>query len=164
MGAFTDVDKVKSLFRRIKIEADTGDEKTNTVVTIEEVNEFIAETETAVKARLSTCYDTANIGTESVTIIGIVVKYLVADVIKNIMALTVNQNSDRKNQDMGPNWGMKAKEMLEKICPEVSCDGCREKPIMPLPDTPMLSEPPVGANLFSSATNTAQFKKSGPNW
>ena len=164
MGAFTDVDKVKSLFRRIKIEADTGDEKTNTVVTIEEVNEFIDETETAIKARLATCYDINNIGTESVTIIGIIVKYIVADTIKNIMALTVNQNSERKNQDMGPNWAMKAKEMLNKICPEVECGKCKEKPTMPLPDTPMISEPPTGASLFSSSNNTAQFTKVGPNW
>ena len=164
MGTFTDVDKVKSLFRRLKIEPDTGDEKTNTVITTEEVNDFIDETETAVKARLSTCYDINNIGAESVTIIGMVVKYLVADVIKNIMALTVNQNSDRKNQDMGPNWGMKAKEMLKKICPEENCGDCKEKPIMPLPDTPLLSVPPVGANLFNSSNNTPQFTKSGPNW
>jgi hypothetical protein len=164
MGAFTTVENVKSLFRRIKIEADTGDEKTNTVVTIEEVDEFIDETEIAVKARLSTCYDITNIGTESTTIIGIAVKYLVADIIKNIMALTVNNNSDRKNQDMGPNWGKKAKEMLEKICPEQDCGSCKDKPVMPLPDTPLLSEPPTGASLFSSASNTAQFTKTGPNW
>ena len=164
MGAFTTVNNVKSLFRRIKIEADTGNEKTNTVVTTEEVNEFINETETAVKARLATCYDISNIGTESNTIIGMVVKYLVADIIKNIMALTVNQNSDRKNQDMGPNWSSKAKEMLEKICPEQDCGSCKNKPTMPLPDTPLLTEPPTNASLSSSAKNTAQFTKAGPNW
>ena len=164
MGQFTTVENVKSLFRRLKIEPDTGDEKTNTVVTTEEVNEFIDETEVAVKARLSTCYDINSIGTESTTIIGIVVKYLVADTIKNIMALTVNQTSERKNQDMGPNWGKKAKEMLEKICPEQDCSDCKDKPVMPLPDTPLLSEPPTGASLFSSSSNTPVFTKSGNNW
>lgn len=163
MGAFTTVDNVKSLFRRIKIEADTGLEKTNTVVTTEEVDEFIDETELAVKSRLATCYDTANIGTESATIIGIVVKYLVADTIKSIMMLTT-MNSDSKNQDMGPNWGMKAKEMMNKICPEIGKDGIKTKPIMPLPDTSLISEPPTGANLFSGSTNAAQFTKSGNNW
>ena len=163
MGTFTTVANVKSLFRRIKIEAETGDEKTNTVVTTEEVDEFIDETELAVKSRLSTCYNIDSIGAESTTIVGIVVKYLVADTIKNIMAMTV-KNSDSKNQDMGPNWGSKAKEMMNKICPELGKDGVKVKPIMPLPDTPLLSEPPTSANLFNSSSNTAQFTKAGNNW
>ncbi len=163
MGAFTDVEKVKSMFRRLKVADETGNEKTNTVVTTEEVNEFIDETEIAVKARLSTCYDVGNIGAESTTIIGIAVKYLVADTIKNIMALTTT-NSDSKTQAMGPNWGKKAKDMLDKICPELGKDGVKVKPIMPLPDTPQLAEPPVGASLFNGANNTPKFTKAGPNW
>lgn len=164
MGDFTTVEKVKSLFRRLDIKDDTGDENTNTVVTTEEVNEFIDETELAVKSRLSTCYDVNSIGADSVTIIGTIVKYFVADTIKNIMMLTVNVNSDRKNQDMGPSWSKKAKDMLEKICPEVECDGCKQKPVMPLPDTPLLDEAPQKASLFSSSTNTPTFKKNQNNW
>ena len=79
------------------------------------------------------------------------------------MMLTT-MNSDSKNQDMGPNWGMKAKEMMNKICPEIGKDGIKTKPIMPLPDTSLISEPPTGANLFSGSTNAAQFTKSGNNW
>lgn len=163
MGAFTSVANVKSLFRRIKIEADTGDEKTNTVVTIEEVDEFINEVEAAVSARLSTCYDMSSVGANSTAIIGTIVKYKVADIIKNIMALTTN-NSDRKTQDMGPDWAKKAKELLDAVCPEQSCGTCKEKPSTPLPDTALKSEPPAGSNLFSSSSNTPTFTKGGANW
>lgn len=164
MGAFTNVEDVKSLFRRLKIQPDTGDEKTNTVVTTEEVDQFIDETEILVKARISSCYILDSIGPESVTILGVVTKYLVADIIKNIMALTVNVNSESKNQDLGPSWGKKAKEMLEKICPEQNCDGCQEKPVMPLPDTPMKDKSPETAALFNSSNNAPTFTKSGNNW
>ncbi len=164
MGDFTTVGEVKSLFRRIKIEDDTGTEATNTVLTTEEVDQFIEENELLVKSRLATCYDINSIGADSTVIIGTVVKYLVADIIKNIMALTVNQNSDRKNQDMGPNWGAKAKELMDKICPVNECGKCTEKPSMPLPDTSLASNPPTGANLFNSSTNTPTFTKAGNNW
>ena len=162
MGAFTNATQVKSLFRRLKIEADTGNEKTNTVITTEEVDEFINETELSVKSRLSTCYDVASIGAESTIIIGTVVKYLVADTIKNIMALTTQ--SDSKSQAMGPNWSKKANDLLDSICPEIGKDGIKVKPSMPLPDTTLNSEPPTGANLFSGSTNVPTFKKSGNNW
>lgn len=164
MGTFTTVTAVKSLFRRLQIEADTGDEKTNTVVTTEEVDTFIDETEVIVKARLSTCYEVSSIGEESVTIIGVIVKYKVADIIKNIMELTVNRSSERKQQDVGANWSKMAHEMLEKICPEQECGACKQKPIMPLPDTPLITAAPVGASLFSSSSNTAQFNKGQDNW
>jgi TPP-dependent indolepyruvate ferredoxin oxidoreductase alpha subunit len=163
MGDFTSVDKVKSLFRRIKIEAETGDEKTNTVVTIEEVDEFILETETSIKARLATCYDTSSIGADSVIILGKITRYFVADTIRNIMALT-SGNSDRKTQEMGDGWGAKAKEMLDAICPPENCGDCKEKPSMPLPDTPLINSSPTSASLFNSSNNTPQFTKSGNNW
>lgn len=163
MGDFTTVDEVKSLFRRLKIEPETGDETTNTVLTTEEVEQFISENEAMIKARLSTCYDTTNIGTESLKILNMVTKYFVADIIRGILELTTN-NSERKTQDLGPSWAMKAKKMLEKICPEVNCGECRERPTMPLPDTPLLDLPPAGQALFSSSENTPQFTKSGINW
>ena len=163
MGAFTSVNDVKSLFRRLKISDDTGNEKTNTVVTTEEVEQFISEAELLVKSRISSCYVTSSIGTDSVVILGIVTKYMVADVIKNIMALTTS-NSDTKTQDLGPNWGKKAKDMLEKICPGANCGTCVERPVMPLPDTTIISASPVGAALTSSSTNTPVFIKNEDNW
>jgi len=162
MGTFTTVENVKSLFRRLKIADDTGVEKTNTVVTTEEVNEFIDETESMVKARLAICY-TGSYGSESTTIIGTIVKYKVAQVIKGIMELTT-QTSDRKTQDMTANWGKMADDMLDKICPEQECGTCKIKPTMPLPDTSITSEPPEGANLFNSSSNTSTFSKSKANW
>lgn len=164
MGTFTQVSDVQSLFRRLKIEADTGDEETNTVVTTEEVNQWIDETEVMVKARLSTCYDVNNIGAESTTIIGVIVKYIVADIIRNVMSLTSGVNSERKDQMMGHSWAKMAKEKLEKICPEQECGECKQKPVMPLPDTPMIDSPPTGSALFSSSNNTPTFTKNGNNW
>lgn len=164
MGTYTDVEKVKSLFRRLEIKPDTGDERSNTVITTEEVNEFIDETETILNARLSSCYDMNNVGPESITIIGVIAKFKVAQTIKNIMALTINKNSDRKQQDMTYDWGMKASKMLDDICPKPECGKCKERPALPLPDTPMLDEPPQGASLFNSANNTPQIRKGQDNW
>ena len=163
MGDFTTTEKVKSLFRRIKIEPDTGDESQNTVITTEEVEEFIAESEANVKARLSKCYDMSAVGTESVLIIGQIVKYRVAQIIKNILELTT-KNSESKTQIVTSNWDKKADEMIEQICPKANCNGCKQKPTLPLPDTPLAGEPPVNANLFNSASNTPVFKKNSDNW
>lgn len=164
MGAYTDATKVKSLFRRLKIEADTGTESQNTVVTTEEVDEFIDEQEAIVNARLSSCYELTAVGPESIKIIGTIVKYKVADVIQNIMALTTN-NSHQTKQDITGGWAMMAIEMLDKICPPQNCESiCVEKPDMPLPDTPLKSRSPESQALFKSSSNTAVFKKGTPNW
>lgn len=167
MGDFTTVDKVKSLFRRLKVEADTGTESTNTVVTIEEVDEFILEAETIVKARLRTCYvidPLSGIGPESLIIIGTVVKFKVAQVIKGILELTENVSSERKNQDVTASWGKKAKELLDGICPPIGKDGVKVKPTIPLPDTSQTSDPPTGDNLFNGSTNAPLFEKGKDNW
>ena len=164
MGAYTDAEKVKSLFRRLKIEADTGTESQNTVVTTEEVNEFIDEQEAIVNARLSSCYDLTTVGVESIKIIGTIVKYKVADVIQNIMALTAT-NSHQTKQEFSGSWASMAIEMLDKVCPPQNCESvCIDKPTMPLPDTPLKPQSPENQALFKSSVNTAVFKKGTPNW
>jgi len=165
MGTYTDVTKVKSLFRRIKIEADTGTESTNTVITTEEVDEFITEQEAIVNARLSSCYDMTSVGVESIKIIGVAVKYKVASVIQNIMALSTS-NSHKNEQTVTGDWALMAIEMLDKICPPENCgeDSCVKTPTMPLPDTALKSRSPESQALFKSNTSTPQFKKDTPNW
>jgi len=163
MGVYTDVTKVKSLFRRIKIEADTGTESTNTVITTEEVDEFILEQEAIVSARLSSCYNMTTVGTESIKIIGVVVKYKVASVIQNIMALTTT-NSHKTEQVVTSDWAAMAIEMLDKICPPEECGECVKEPIMPLPDTPLKSRSPESQAIMKSNTSTPVFKKDTPNW
>lgn len=163
MGTYTTVDKVKSLFRLIKIEADTGLESTNTALTTEEVEEFIDNEEAELLARLSVCYDTTSIGVESAKILGKIVQYKVAQVIKDILELTTS-NSDNKTQRVTSNWYAKAEKILDDICPKQNCGDCKEKPTIPLPDTSLISDAPTGASLFNSSTNTTNFKKDTPNW
>ena len=68
--AYTTLAKVKSMFRSISIEAETGNEDTNTVVTSEEVDEFILEADSEINSKLSDYYDTPITGAESLVIIG----------------------------------------------------------------------------------------------
>ena len=163
MGAYTTEEKVKALFRRIKILPDTGVEKTNTVITTEELAEFISEQETIIEARLSSCYDILNIGPKSKIIIGTIAKYKVASEIKRIMAMTTS-NSHNVKQEMSDDWSNEAKMMLDKICPPTDCSSCIETPVMPLPDTPMLGKSPETSALFNSNKSTSVFKKGTPNW
>lgn len=163
MGAYTDVNKVKSLFRSIKILADTGNEKTNTVVTIEEVDEFISEVEALMNARLSKCYDMTTVGAESIKILGMVARYKVADIIKGIMELTT-ANSDKTTQNVTGDWGKKAKMLMDQICPLNNCGECVEKPKVPLPDTDMLLSAPETANRVSGTTGVATFQRGKDNW
>jgi len=163
MGIYTDVAKVKSLFRSIKIEDDTGTEATNTVITTEEVTAFIDEVETLIKSRLSTCYDMATVGTESVKIIGMIAKFKVAQIIKDIMELTTS-NTENTVQMVTSNWSKKADKMLDQICPIDECGKCKTRPSTPLPDTVMLTYAPATANRVAGTTGTPTFKRGQDNW
>ena len=160
MGTYTTVTDVKSLFRRIKIESDTGTESTNTVLTTEEVEKFIGETELAVESRLSTYY-TGTHGTNSKKIIGTIVKYKVAQIIKNVMALKTS-DSDTVKQDTY-NWEKMANDLLNQIAPMLREDR-KDRPSMPLPDSSLKNEPPTGSALFAAPETTRIFTKDGPNW
>ena len=169
--AYTTVDEVKSLFRRLKIEADTGDEKTNTVVTTEEVDEFISEADAMIDARLRKCYSVVPItDTEDLKIMSAISKYIVADVIQNIAHLTTNptnmmrNSSQSQNQELG-RWKKKAVALLDSICPKYDPKTCEVCP----PDMQLntaLSETlvPQGAAVSSSSTNTPEFLKGQDNW
>lgn len=167
--AYVTVDQIKSMFRRIKIEADTGDESTNTVVTTEEVDEFIAETEAVLNAKLSEYYETPITGTESLLIVRKIVRMKVAHIIKGILEVT-DAESDKK-QDVQGNLDKQADKLIEKLLPQ--CDPCKKEfqpPILPLPDAVTKDFSPRNGSLFSSHTSKAvptpkpTVTKGGNNW
>jgi phage gp36-like protein len=153
---YTTVDQVKSLFRKIKIEAKTLVEANNTAVTTEDVEAFITEAEIEINSRIANYY-ILPAGTNSKILLGKIAKYKAAQVIKNILSLT-QTNSDTVKQETY-SWDKMANDLLNQIAPLN-----KSKPITPLPDTALLAEPPTGASLFSSATNVAVFKKNEANW
>ena len=160
---FTTVEEVKSLFRRIKIKDAQPDPANNTVITTEEVEAFIEETEIAIKSAISRCYVVESIGTQSKKLLGMVVKYIVADTIQTILKTTSSQQ-DKDKQLVENNWSKKAKEMLSNICPDDFCS-CSKKPVIPLPDTPLNdTAQPVDDNTFSYSVSKAEFKKGKDNW
>ena len=162
--AYTTIDKVKAMFRGIKIEADTGDEQTNTAVTIEDVNEFILEMDAYVDTRLADCYVVPITGAESLKVIGLISKYKVAHVIKTILEVN-NSNSD-KQQDVQTNLDVKAEKMLDRLCP-VDKNGKKLDPIVKLVDAEMTLTSPISAAVFSrnlTGIRTPVIKKGGDNW
>ena len=163
MGDFTTVDEVKSLFRGITVDADTGDEETNTALTTEELDQFIDETELIVKSRLSTCYKITAIGVDSTKIIGVIVKFKVAQLVKEILELTTS-NAEGTVQRVTGNFAKKAEMLLDKICPDKNVDGTIPVPINPLPDTDLLAQAPQSQSIFSTASRTAEFEKGKDNW
>lgn len=164
MSVFTTVAKVKSLFRNIAIEADTGDPDLNTAITTEELQDIIDEQEAVIKARISNCYDITMIGSESAQILGIVARYMSAQVVKGILQITT-EVSDGKVQVVTQNWGKMGKELLEKICPEANCGKCTQPPTLPLPDTPLSDvNRPDGSSIFFTENYEQVFKKYEDNW
>ena len=161
--AYTTLAKVKSMFRSISIEAETGNEDTNTVVTSEEVDEFILEADSEINSRLSDYYDTPITGAESLVIIGQISKYKVAHVIKTILEVT-NEQSD-KNQQVQTNLEKKANELLDNIVPKWDAKCCEwVDPIIQLSDAVRKPLSPRDASIFKSSVHVAEIKKNGNNW
>lgn len=156
--AYTDSDKVKSMFREIKIEA------SDTVILTSEVDEFIAEVDAEIDAKLDAYYVTPITGANSLLIVGKISKLKVAHTIKTILEMQA-ETSDTE-QDVQINLDKKAEKMLQDLLPQYNKSAKRwEKAIMPLPDAEMKDFPPSGASLFSyNSDQSATIEKGGDNW
>lgn len=163
--AYAIVSDVTALFRRLVVKPDTGDEKTNTVITTEEMESFIDDAEAMINARLSACYKLPVVDTDDLKILRTVTKYKVAHIVDNVLSLTKDNSRSDKTQEFSGNWGAMAEKILKQICPPKDCkDKCNNKPDMPL-NTPMLDDlPPTEAAVFSSSNNVAIFNKYRDNW
>ncbi len=113
--AYTTVAKVQSLFRDLKVDADTGDETTNTVVTTEEVTEFITRADAIIDGKLAKFYTVPITGAESLKIVEEISTLFAGHRVKGIMELTDAQ-SDVK-QDVQGNLHFQAMGLLKKIAP-----------------------------------------------
>ena len=175
MPLYTTVDQVKSMFRRLKVAADTGTESTNTVITTEEMEQFIDDAEAEINAKLNRYYETPIVpGTspESAKILATIAKYKVAFVVKGILELT-SEKSDLKQEVIG-DLDKKAMKMLDELLPwfnrfggKSDTGGRWEEPITPLPDAVVKATHPYTESLFSShVTSTVKptFEKGGKNW
>ena len=161
--AYTTVDKIKSMFRKIKIEDDTGTEANNTAITTEEVDQFIIDADAWIDNVLAPYYVLPITGTESLKILDTISRYRVAHTIKGILELT-KQVSD-KVQDVQGNLLKQSEVMLNKLIPHYDCK-CKKwiDAEAPLQDATQKPTPPINSSLFSSSSNTATFTKGGNNW
>ena len=160
---YTTVEKVKSLFRDIEIEATTGTPANDTVVTTEEVDEMISEVDAEIDAKLSDHYEVPITGTESLKIIGKISRLKVAHLIKTILESTA-ELSDR-NQEVQTNLEKKAEKMLMDVIPRWDEKCCEwVDPIMQLTDATRTEKSPKSGNLFKANTTTRSIKRGGDNW
>lgn len=162
---YTTVAKIKSMFRNIDIEAATETPSTDTVITTEEVEQFIVDADAWIDNVLYPYYTTPITGTESLKVVDTISRYFAAHTIKGILELT-KQTSD-KEQDVQGNLGKRAKAMLDKLIPKrvKTAQGTQWVDAeAPLSDAPKKSVPPVNASLITSSSNTAVFTKGGANW
>lgn len=161
--AYTTVDKVKAMFRGIRIEPDTGDEQTNTAITEETLLEWIDEVDAEINGFLYDYYQTPITGQNALLIIGRIAKYKVAHIVKTV--LEAKDELSDKNQEVQTNLEKKAMMMLDQIIPHWD-DKCCEwiDPRINLQDAVMKEVSPKTAGVFSSSSHNPVIKKGGDNW
>lgn len=156
--AYTTKALVQSMFRNLKIEV------TGTVVTDDEVAQFIEDADAWINAKLKTYYTVPITGLESLKIVGVISRYRVAHTIKGILELT-EPKSDKVQLIQG-NLGKEAVAMLEELIPHYNCKCKRwENAKTPLPDEAMVAFPPKSGSVTSYNTVLKPtFTKGGNNW
>ena len=169
--AYTTKDDVQSLFRKLTIEADTGDEKTNTVITDEEVAVFIADADAEINAKLFPYYTVPIVvgdSPESFKLVAKISKYLVAHNIKAVL-----DEADQFVSDgivaQPINYGKKAHMLLKSMLPQFNKTTKQwEEPLTPLYDAVSKGFRPTSGSLVTShnvdSTVAQTFTKGGDNW
>lgn len=154
--AYTTVNKIKSMFRGIEIEA------SDTALTISEVDDFIVEIDSVIDGRLANYYEIPITGVESLKTVGLISKLLVSGMVADVLRM-----SGSKESYAGSNYTKRGKELLNSIAPEMDCSKkCATKPTVKLPDATPIAIPPEHATTFSyNFEGTPQiFKKDEPAW
>lgn len=158
MAYYTDLTKIKAMFRDIKIET------SGTAIIKSEVNQWIDEAEAEIHAKIDPYYDTPvdeTTSPKSFLILTKIATYKVAHVIKTVLELD-KQTSD-KVQEVQTNLDKKADKILSDILPTFD-KGRLINPIMPLPDAVSKFYAPKTASIFSTSSNDPIFTKNGDNW
>jgi len=161
---YTTLAKIKSQFRQIQIEAETGDEDQDTVITEEDITLWISESDAQIDATLGSYYITPITGSEALKIMSTISTYLVSHRIKTILELDT-QVSDKK-QEVQTNLEKKAEKMLSNLMPKFNAKtGGWDEPIMIISDATKRATSPDSSSIFSYNNNqSATFKKNGNNW
>lgn len=162
--AYTTVEKVKRMFRHIKIEAPSGTESQDTAITTEDVAEFIIDADAEIDAKLSEFYVTPITGVESLKHIGTISKYKVAHIIKTVLEAQT-EFSDRE-QDVQINLGKKADMMLNALLPKC-INGKMIDSQVNLIDAERKAVGPDNGSVFGAnfaGVRDSVIKKGGDNW
>lgn len=169
--AYTNKSEVVSLFRKLTVEADTGDEKTNTVITDEELAIFIADADAEINAKLYQYYAVPIVeadSPESFKLVSKISKYFVAHNVKAVL--------DEADQLIGENvtvqpinYGKKGHMLLKSMLPQFNKTTKQwESPVTPLYDADSKEFRPDSGSLVSSSNmdtgSDPTFTKGGANW
>ena len=161
--AYTTVAKVKTMFRGIAFDPDTGIPENNSAITEETVTEWIDEVDAEINGFLSDYYAVPIVGPEALKIIGRISKYKVAHIAKTVLE-SLTESSD-KNQVVQTNLEKKANDMLDQIIPhwdEKCCEWI--DPRIQLVDAGRTEIGPKSGSVFNSNRGTAVIVKGGNNW
>jgi len=158
--AYTTVAKVQALFRDLEVEA------TDTVVTIPELNEFIARADALIDGKLAKFYTVPITGVESLLVVEEISTLLAAHRVKGILELT-EQQSDVRQDVQGNLWNQGLK-ILKSITPiwDSKCCSYRDAEIE-LTDavkSPTVSTPSKWDSQNKGIEHTPTFTKGGMNW
>lgn len=157
--AYTTVDKIKSYFRKIKIDTDTS-------VTTTDITQWISEYDAIINSRLYPYYVTPidEIASPfSYLIVGKISAMFVSHQVKTVLEMT-SQKSD-KEQEVQTNLEKKAYSLLDDLLPTFDKKtGSYIDPIMPLTDAVQKDFAPDNDSIFSSQSLEPTFTKGGDNW
>lgn len=169
--AYTSKSEVTSLFNGLTVEADTGDEATNTIITDEEMAIFIADADAEINAKLHPYYNIPIVqGTSPESFI------LVAKVSKYFTAHNCRAVLNEADQYVGENilaqpinYGKKGHMLLKSMLPQFNKTTKQwEEPITPLYDAVAKSFRPNSGSLVTShnidTDSDLTFTKGGDNW
>lgn len=132
-----------------------------TVVTEDNLSDWIKQADAYIDGRLSAYYVTPITGPKSLAIVKTISIYKVAHRVKNKLELT-SENSDKK-QEVQANLDKQAERMLDQLLPKLE-GGRLIEPILKLPDTNTVGRSPDGAALTSIKAQGGTFIKNGNNW
>jgi hypothetical protein len=153
--AYTTSDDIIREVRGLEVSSET-------VVTEDDLTEWIAQTDAYIDGRLSSYYETPITAAAAKKIVKNISTYKVAHRVK--LKLELNSENSDKKQDVQGNLDLQAEKMLNQLLPKME-NGVLREPLLELPGATKVNRSPEGQALSSyNSSQTPTFTKGGNNW
>jgi hypothetical protein len=150
---YATADDVKALFRNFAT-------STEAAVTDTKIETWLESAFAMINARIGVLYQlpiTDATNPESYKILAQIEAFYVAGIVDDV--LNTYSEADKK-----PQWGERAKYMLNEYAPQLDKNGVQPKPISVLPDATFLGTPSQKNTPRFQPNTTPIFSKGGDNW